>query len=458
MVVQHNMLSMIGQGKLSISETKRADAAEKLSTGYRMNRAADDAAGLSISEKLRWQIRGLNQASDNIIAGISLVKVADGALQESQAILQRMNELAVQAANDTNTELDRGAIQFEIDDLTEELDRIAETTSFNRDIYPLKGEGVSNTIRYPNTIQEVTLTITNDTGRDVVCNGKTYKDGEVMSLDGALWFDLPAYRRQMVGMTSWNRVTNTIENIGTSTKLGWYYYGFSNPTATLKNIFPMTGDDLLPDARYEYRFIYATLDDVHADDNGYLYAILPEYSATKRYYFAENTGRGLDLIADPNGSYEGTPTVEEAEKAGCIKAINGSTQNIDKIHIQSSSLGRQAIDIPLVDARAASLGVEYLDVMTHTYASKALDTIQKAINKVSEYRSTFGACQNRLEHAEANVDNTAENSTAAESRIRDTDIAKEMVSYSTSNIIAQAAESLLAQANQIPARILTLLE
>lgn len=201
MIIQHNMASMFANGKLNISEKRRADSAEKLSSGYRINRSADDVAGLTISEKMRWQIRGLDKASQNIADGMSLLKVADGALNESHAVLQRMNELAVQAANDTNTDVDRDAIQLEMDELSEELTRIAETTSFNSEIYPLASDGVKK-VQWPSGLTEVSLTIVNDSGNDVVCNGVTYKNGETMVVNNVAWLEGGYRRSAMLGMFS----------------------------------------------------------------------------------------------------------------------------------------------------------------------------------------------------------------------------------------------------------------
>lgn len=191
MIIQHNMASVFANGKLNISEKRRADSTEKLSSGYRINRSADDAAGLSISEKMRWQIRGLDKASQNIADGMSLLQVADGALNESHAVLQRMNELAVQAANDTNTDVDRDAIQLEMDELSEELTRIAETTSFNGEIYPLAGDGV----QYPSEVSFETIAFVNDTGIDVVHDGVTYKNGETIVLTKVATVDVGGKKR-----------------------------------------------------------------------------------------------------------------------------------------------------------------------------------------------------------------------------------------------------------------------
>jgi len=269
MVVQHNLTAMNANRQLGITTSAQAKSTEKLSSGYRINRAGDDAAGLSISEKMRSQIRGLNKASSNAQDGVSLIQVAEGALNEAHSILQRMNELATQAANDTNTTIDRTAIQNEIDQLTSEITRIQSTTQFN----------------------------------------------SMNLLDGTF------------------------------------------------------------------------------------------------------TGKNL----------------------------------------QVGSLSGQAISIKISNMDAASLGVTGLSVSSHSQAGSAMDKIQSAINKVSDQRSLLGALQNRLEHTISNLDNISENTSAAESRIRDVDMAEEMVEYSKNNILAQAGQSMLAQANQSNQGVLSLL-
>ena len=269
MVVQHNLSAMNTNRQMGMVTNSLQKSTEKLSSGYKINRAADDAAGLSISEKMRSQIRGLNKASDNAQDGISLIQVAEGALNETHSILQRMNELATQAANDTNTSTDRGAIQKEINQLTSEIDRIRSTTQFNT--------------------QNL--------------------------LDG----------------------------------------------------------------------------------------------------------------------------------------------NFKNKNLQVGSLKGQKITLSIDNMDAASLSVNSLDVTSFGAAGSAMEKIQKAIDSVSDQRSELGAIQNRLEHTINNLDTTSENTSAAESRIRDTDMAEEMVQYSKNNILSQAGNSMLAQANQQTQGVLSLL-
>ena len=272
MVVQHNMTAANANRMLGVTTSAQAKSSEKLSSGYKINRAADDAAGLTISEKMRSQIRGLNKASDNAQDGISLIQVAEGALNETHSILQRMNELATQAANDTNTSTDRGAIQKEIDQLTEEIDRIRSTTQFN----------------------------------------------------------------------------------------------------------------------------------------------------TQNLLDGNFTGKKL----------------------------------------QVGSLKDQSITLSISNMNAKALGLTTatIAVDSFSHAGAAMTNFQHAISKVSTMRSALGALQNRLEHTVSNLDNISENTSSAESRIRDTDMAEEMVNYSKNNILAQAGQSMLAQANQSTQGVLSLLQ
>ena len=270
MVVQHNLSAMNANRQLGITTGAQAKSSEKLSSGYKINRAGDDAAGLTISEKMRSQIRGLNKASDNAQDGISAIQSAEGALNETHSILQRMNELATQAANDTNTTSDRTAIKKEIDALTSEIDRIATTTQFN-------------------------------------------------------------------------------------------------------------------------------------------------------------TQNLLD------GNFKGK-------------------------NLQVGALSGQAIKISIASMKAEDIGIKSVAVDSFNAAGATMTKVQGAISKVSAQRSALGALQNRLEHTIANLDNVSENTSSAESRIRDTDMAEEMVEYSKNNILAQAGQSMLAQANQSTQGVLSLLQ
>lgn len=413
MVVQHNLSSMNTNRQLNINDNIKAASSQKLASGYRINRAADDAAGLSISEKLRWQIRGLTTASRNISDGISLIQVADGALAESHAILQRMNELSVQAANDTNTSIDRAAIQSEINEITKELDRIATGTTFNGAIYPLYGKG----IQLPDAIGVADITVVNNSQGTVTCDGVVYNPGDVFTVKNVLSIlRLPDYKDLSCA---------AIYQSGTQGNSGY----------SSSNIFTIESNSL------HTQITYSKLSDVKVDENGYLYADCLS-SSKIRYYM----GPRQFLPYNPH-------TPDNLDANGVYKAIPADKP----INIQAGFLSGQSVVIPLVDASAAALGVTSLDVTSFQSAGDAIDTIAGAIDKVSRYRSQFGAIQNRLEHSKSNVENTAENTQNAESRIRDTDIADEMVKFSTASIISQSAQSMLTQANQQPQGVLSLL-
>lgn len=416
MVVQHNLASMNANRQLNITNKKKASSSEKLTSGYRINRAGDDAAGLSISEKMRYQIRGLNKASSNVSDGISLIQVADGALNESHAVLQRMNELAVQAANDTNTTSDRMALQAEITELEKELTRIATTTTFNGEIYPLYGGGGGG---FPDAIQETEITIVNNSSGIVTCDGVTYQPGE-------------SFTKNVLSVMKGSDYTSL------AMAAIMYMRTSGNGAGYISSTIFVIGSGISEDSIVGYQ----TLSDLKIDDNGYYYA--DHLFGNERYYL------------NPQGfSSYNPPSADNLEANGVFKATASYSE---PIQIQAGSLAGQSIEIPLVDASASKLGVSSLDISSFDSAGDAINKIASAIETVSSYRSSFGALQNRLEHAKANIDNTAENTQNAESRIRDTDMAEEMVAFSAASIVAEVSQSMLSQANSQPQQVLSLLE
>ena len=344
MVVQHNLTAMNSNRMLGITQGAQAKSSEKLSSGYKINRAADDAAGLSISEKMRKQIRGLTQASANAQDGISAVQTAEGALNEVHDMLQRMNELATKAANGTMSSSDKNDVQNEIKQLSIEIDRVATTTKFN-ETYLLNGSS---------------------TGKlsDKVWNGQ-------------LSFSLQVGADNLAS----NRITVEIYAI-TASAIG---VGVDDS---------LTAHEIVNDYHYGL------------NDNGSVCQI-----------------SGVDLEADS------TTQTSATVNAGSILPIGGKT----------STTGG------------------FISVKTKTAARAAMDNISAAIKLISARRSKLGAVQNRLEHTIKNLDNVVENTTAAESQIRDTDMASEMVKYSNNNILMQAGQSMLAQANQTNQGVLSLL-
>ena len=357
MVVQHNMQAMNANRQLGVTTSAQSKSTEKLSSGYRINRAGDDAAGLKISEKMRSQIRGLDKASSNAQDGVSLIQTAEGALNETHSILQRMNELAVQGANDTNQSIDRDAINQELSALTEEIDRISETTQFNKQSL-LDGSFTGKNLQVgANQNQKITLNI-------AAMNAKAIGLSKVK-----------------VGATSGYLGTNDITEKGK----------FSLNTAS-----------------------------------GVIRQCIHK-RASKNATVTALTSNGTVYFKTANG----TKTTNSADVRASVGAKASMATQIFKV------------------ASTKATSVVGPNVNDYQQAQGTIEMIQNAINNVSSQRSALGALQNRLEHTIANLDNVSENTSSAESRIRDTDMAKEMVNYSKNNILAQAGQSMLAQGNHV---------
>ena len=643
MVVQHNMQAMNANRMLNVTTSTQAKSTEKLSSGYKINRAADDAAGLTISEKMRKQIKGLDQASTNAEDGVSAVQTAEGALTEVHSMLQRMNELAVQASNGTNSESDRSAIQDEISQLTTEIDRVSETTKFN-ETYLLKGnvDGTSSD-KYVNA---------HDAGLDgkLVDNGKTatftvgsdLKDGDKITIAG---------KEYTIGSDGSNKTST--DTYGTATTIGAKTMGigdsFTDKSSGItynvvgkvanaatgvydndKSAFTITHKDgsvssytvsanagagkvskddayALVKAELEAGSTVTMTKDKNGNSVDYevvdalqttgknqeiSYAGLTAYTAndvataaggavtlaagdTVTIGGVENTVTAHDpklssdisdvvnelvkgdsvaitrggtttalTVGDTTDAIKGTYTISDILSnikdgdqiaftisatntdgtamatakgitAGTTYTVVGNATNqsddsvitkadaLEKIASElqkASSIGTDTeakvtnngngeftiqkgtvdvkdslsfnlhvgadadmtnkINVDIESMSAAGLGIKGLNVKdkTGTAATYAIDAIADAVAKVSAQRSSLGAVQNRLEHTIANVDNVVENTTSAESRIRDTDMAEEMVNYSKNNILAQAGQSMLAQANQSNQGVLSLLQ
>ena len=468
MVVQHNMQAANANRMLGITSGAQAKSTEKLSSGYKINRAADDAAGLTISEKMRKRIRGLDKASSNAQDGVSSVQTAEGALTEVHSMLQRMNELAVQSANGTNSSDDRQAIQDEVDQLTTEIDRVAETTKFN-EIYLLKGDN-SNTknvymkghdagLKGTLTDGAKSATFTMDAlqaGDKYTIAGKEYTIGsattEVTALIDKANTDATADTANKTvdvnGKTytiTYNAAGNTIADADgtaiTLDNLKKAVTGGSKVTYGNTSLTAMTDADT---------------DGVDDDDSSII---------TKDV--AETKIKAELLTANNIGTVDQAATVEDANTA------NGKTSyTINKgyatvadtlsfnLHVGADADMTNKITVDIDTMNSANLGIKGINVKdaSGTEATYAIDAIADAVAKVSSQRSALGAVQNRLEHTIDNLDNISENTSSAESRIRDTDMAKEMVNYSKNNILAQAGQSMLAQANQSNQGVLSLLQ
>ena len=467
MVVQHNLTAMNSNRMLGITTGQQAKSSEKLSSGYRINRAADDAAGLSISEKMRKQIRGLDQASTNAQDGVSAVQTAEGALTEVHSMLQRMNELAVQASNGTNSADDRQAIQDEIAQLTTEIDRVAETTKFN-ETYLLKGDGttVKEYMKAHDAGLKGTMTETLDGATFVI---DKLKDGQTVTIGGK-GYTIGSEKKDIDVKVNadFAKENDTITIDGKSYKVVADATGqtdLENGTVKVADIQKVK--DLIKDtSTVEFadgtKMIgMGTVTDGVSDSNSSL------ITAKKAYKLMEDELLKANSIGVSNAAGEKAtvthngPTADGKVEFTIDKGYADVSQKLSfNLHVGADAdmTNKIIVDISAMDA--AYLGVKNLNVADDTgvAATYAVDAIADAVSKVSAQRSALGAVQNRLEHTIDNLDNIVENTTAAESRIRDTDMAEEMVEYSKNNILAQAGQSMLAQANQATQGVLSLLQ
>ncbi|TCN26747.1 flagellin N-terminal helical domain-containing protein [Mesobacillus foraminis] len=395
MKINHNIAALNTYNKLNSASNAQAKSMEKLSSGQRINRAGDDAAGLAISEKMRAQVRGLDQASKNAQDGISLIQTAEGALNETHDILQRMRELAVQAGNDTNTTSDREEIQKEINQMTSEINRIGNTTEFNTQKL-LNGDKATTEA---GSKAKITFDVANMTAGSVEVLGKTVN------------FSTSA------GGTA-TAIKSAIDN-----------------DADLKDKYTVTIS-----------------------------------STTGVAIEAKTNGEDKALTADLSGATGATgapvtTTAGAADKAPLnfqIGANESQSLTLNISDMRAQALGLSAANntdskLAVTNGTDSTASETALSVLSHEEAAETVTKIQSAIDKVSAERSKLGANQNRLEHTINNLNTSSENLTAAESRVRDVDMAKEMMNQTKNSILGQAAQAMLAQANQQPQGVLQLL-
>ena len=459
MVVQHNMQAMNANRMLNITTSSQSKATEKLSSGYKINRAADDAAGLSISEKMRKQIRGLDQASTNAQDGISAVQTAEGALTEVHSMLQRMNELATQAANGTNSESDRQAIQNEIAQLTTEIDRVAETTKFN-ETYLLKGNGKVSTVKIHAQDAGLTGTLTGIGTGTATFKMAALKNGESISIGSKgyrIGTTVTAIKAQVPGTTnSIVTINGTEYKIATKTSAADYQYKQDDLKSIIKD-----GDKVIIGTQTYIAMVDANNDGVGDNDGSVIsanqaYKLIKE-ELRKASSIGADPGKEAKVGAAPTGEYTQTHTqVSFTITEGSVKTTQGLQMGL---HVGADADGTNKITFTIDTLTSAGLGIQNLGIVDNTgaKATYAIDAIADALQKVSAQRSALGAVQNRLEHTINNLDNVVENTTSAESAIRDTDMASEMVKYSNNNILTQAGQAMLAQANQSNQGVLSLL-
>ncbi len=407
MIINHNLSALNTYNQYSKNNNALSNSLEKLSSGYRINDAADDAAGLAISEKMRSQIRGLDQAKSNAQNGISMLDTAEGALSETEDILQRMRELAVQASSDEITDEDRNNIQQEMDQLVEEIDRIAETTEFNTKklLDGSMGAAVATATQNVSSntaLDSATTTATLLTAlQDADGNSLGIEEGDTITINYMMNGEL---QTQTVSVTS----ATTVEDLQVASDY----------------TLAMNGDAL---------------------------------EATAATAGTTTAVYGLNMtVTDSEGDVKDTPT-------SALSAFTQTTAAQDKRKDGSATIliganTGQTITIDINSMDSGSLGVRGLQVSSTGAADVALEVIDTAIASVSSERGKMGALQNRLDHTINNLSTSSENLTAAESRIRDVDMASEMATYTKLSVLSQASTAMLAQANQLPQNVLSLLQ
>jgi len=446
MVVQHNMQAANANRMLNITTSAQSKSTEKLSSGYRINRAADDAAGLTISEKMRKQIKGLDRASTNAEDGVSAVQTAEGALTEVHSMLQRMNELATQSANGTNSSTDRKAIQDEIDQLTTEIDRVSETTKFN-ETYLLKGDGAEkehNVNAHDAGLDGVTLT---DKGDEVEVTLKTLNAGDKISIAG---------KNYTIGATT-DEAKELYKNakVGEKVTVGGTTYEIAAATNADKGQISKTDLDGKIDkgttVEYGNKKVHVVDKTTGIDDNDSSIITAAKAYELETAEIVKASSIGTDTNAKAGNLTDNKFTLTKGK-------VNYNDALSFNLHVGADADMTNKITVNIDSMNSAGLGVKGIKADTEQDATYAIDAIADAISTVSSQRSALGAVQNRLEHTINNLDNVVENTTSAESRIRDTDMAEEMVNYSKNNILAQAGQSMLAQANQSNQGVLSLLQ
>ena len=515
MVVQHNMSAMNANRMLSGVASAQSKSTEKLSSGYRINRAADDAAGLSISEKMRVQIRGLDQAKNNTTDGISVINTAEGAIVEIQSMLTRLKELTVQAANDVNSDDEREAIQQEIDNVNQEIDRISEQTEFNtqslingnlsRRVYSdLQGVNqISVSDSYTAGVYGITVTedarqaiavgagsitmsstasITEEQAGAININGYKISISEGDTLDKVMG-------KIIDGVNITGGSAFTVKDLNNDTAANGTDYAGYVPTAdyagsTLVIMTNQYGSDQkmnitcdnaeladilgIPQAATQDG-IYVEGSDVKAeiatgDDGKRIGFADSAILSTKGTVITVTDVNNKEFSMDVPGNAAGTVfddsnnDGQSAAGAGTAKTISQEVTDVGTMSIHVGANQDQVIVIDIPAITTYSLGTEHMNVMTQYTASRAISTVDEAINKTNEIRSRIGAYENRFDHTTNNLEVSSENLTKSLSTMIDTDMSEEMTTYTSETVLTQAATSILAQANERPSQVLQLLQ
>ena len=460
MIVKHNLTAMNSNRMLGLTTSSQAKATEKLSSGYKINRAADDAAGLAISEKMRKQIRGLTQASLNAQDGISAVQTADGALNEVHDMIHRLAELTVKAANGTLSETDRNAVQSEVNQLVSEVDRVSTTTKFN-ETYLMRGDNNGDVAKLTYTDAENALrtdfenivTPTPAAGASMVNEGTgIFKLKVEPAID-------PDQKDPIDHAKATDGIDPTICDDATRATNTTYSSKTVGPVGTAPEVIYIlvekTAEANPGDGKLSVSEVVKNINDKNNTINPDAATHYKAFGSMDEMMAAIKMDHGTDIKTVTSG-------INENGKAELrVETFADVNQAIDvSLHVGTDSSQDNKIHMNIAQLSAKGLGLNGLDVSGDTgdAATAAIDIVSDALQKVSNQRAALGAIQNRLEHTIANLDNIVENTTSAEASIRDTDMATQMVEYSNNQILAQAGQAMLAQSNQATSGVLSLLQ
>lgn len=485
MRINHNIAALKANSTLNRNTKSMNSSLEKLSSGYRINRAADDAAGMAISQKMRTQIRGLDRASDNAADGISVLQTAEGALAEVESIVQRMRELSVQAANDTNTVTDRQAIQDEIDELNDEITRISQTTEFNTKTL-LDGSVDRKSYSDQSSVQIISLSdevFTKDYEVSVTANPEqaSYVGSGITSIDAITAAEAGTINinGESITISENDTIDMVYEKIRTVAGYTNVNVFLTEGTLTEGSEYAGYETTSVADASVGTKLGFSTIEygsnktvEIHCD-NQKLAAKLGISTSVKEEGAdaAVSLGTGFSNTATHSISGNVVTVTDNGGFEMKIKinpnTLNNTTTKLDAkisvltagpITLQVGSSENQTMTVAIPKVDPSTLEIDNVNVCTQEGASEAISLFDNAISDISAIRAKLGACQNRLEYCISNLDTASENMTEAMSRIEDVDMAGEMATYTQYNVLVQAGTSMLAQANELPQTVLTLLQ
>ncbi len=471
MRINHNISALKACNILGKTNSKLDTSLERLSSGFRINRAADDAAGLAISEKMKTQIAGLEQAARNAADGISVIQTAEGALDEVEAMLQRMRELSVQAANGVNTDEDRKAIQDEINELNKEINRVSETTEFNTKKL-LNGTVDRRSYSDNENVQLISLSDSVDITEYSLKVSKAPKAAELQTT-------LPGTTSRTAALNYSGKISinsKEIEVVESDTLSSIYAKLRDAGSAVDVNVFPAdyAGGEAEPAPLSSAQGFCFQSEDKGMDAKVEIFCTNSSL-ASALGITSGSTAAGVDaeVELDYSSGFASTATVSIDGEYVTVTDVNDfrmkfkvngtvdATVTVLKAGPMDLQIGAnegQTMEVRIPKVDTDTLGTSVANVSTQESAQKAITIFENAVNEISSIRAKLGAYQNRLEHSINSLNISAENLTEALSRIEDVDMASEMVTFTQQQVLAQSGNAMLAQANERPQQILSLLQ